>query len=146
MATPVAPIANREIAVRIAIGAGRWWIIRLRFVESLMLSALGGVVGWWIAKWSVRAYELTANPPARTWSADLLDYSADSRVFVYLLAISVSAALMFGLAPAAYVSKFDVNGALKDGGRGATGGGRGHQCDFLSVLRGNQRYAAAWIP
>jgi putative ABC transport system permease protein len=113
----------REIAVRMAIGAGRWRIIRLLLVESLMLSALGGVVGWWIAKWSVRAYELTANPPARMWSAHLLDYSADIGVFVYLLAISVGAALLFGLAPAAYLSKLDVNGALKDGGRGATVGG-----------------------
>jgi putative ABC transport system permease protein len=124
----------REIAVRLALGAGRWRIIRQLLVESLMLSALGGVAGWWIAKWSVRAYELTANPPARAWSEHLLDYSMDSRVFVYLFAISVAAALLFGLTPAAHLSKLDINGTLKDCGRGAAGGGRGHQLSGLLVV------------
>ena len=124
----------REIAVRVALGAGRWRIIRQLLVESVMLSALGGAAGWWIAKWSVRAYELTANPPARAWSDHLLDYSMDGRVFVYLSAISVAAALLFGLTPAAHLSKLDINGTLKDGGRGAAGGGRGHRLSGLLVV------------
>ncbi len=114
----------REISVRVAIGAGRWRIVRHLLVESLMLSALGGGAGWWIAKWSVRVYELTANPPTRTWSDHLLDYTMDGRVFAYFLAISVASALLFGLAPAAYLSRLDVNGTLKDGGRGGGGGRR----------------------
>lgn len=122
----------REIAVRLAIGAGRWRIVRMLLVESLMLSTVGGAVGWWIATWSVRAYELTANPPARIWSAHLLDYSLDTRVFLYLLAVSVSGALLFGLAPMPYLAKLDVNGALKDGGRGS--GGRGHQLSAVLVV------------
>jgi putative ABC transport system permease protein len=124
---------RRELVVRMAIGAGRGRIIQLLLVESLMLSALGAVVGWWIAKWSVRVYALTANPPARMWSADLLDYSTDVRVFVYLLSISVGAALLFGLAPMPYLSKVDVNGGLRDGARGSTGS-RGQQLSDLLVV------------
>ena len=112
----------REISVRVALGAGRWRIIRQLLVESLMLSALGGAAGWWIAKWSVRVYALTANPPTRGWSDHLLDYTLDGRVFGYLLVISIATALLFGLAPAIYLSKLDIHETLKDGGRG--GGGR----------------------
>jgi putative ABC transport system permease protein len=124
----------REIAVRMAIGAGRWRIVRLLLIESLMLSTVGGAVGWWIAKWTVRTYELTANPPARIWSAHLLDYSLDSHVFLYLLAISACGALLFGLAPLPYLSKLDVHSALKDGGRGSTTGGRGHQLSGVLII------------
>ena len=125
---------ERELAVRMAIGAGRWRIVQLLLVESLMLSTVGGAIGWWIATWSVRTYELTANPPARIWSAHLLDYTLDSRVFLYLLAISVCAALLFGLAPLPYLSKLDVNSALKDGGRGSTSGRRGFQLSGVLIV------------
>ena len=55
----------------------------------------------------------------------ILDYTMDYRVLGYLIAISIGTGLLFGLAPAIRLSKLDVNAALKDGGRGATGGGRG---------------------
>jgi putative ABC transport system permease protein len=124
----------REMSIRVALGAGRWRIIRQLLIESLMLSSLGGVIAWWTAKWSVRAYELTANPPTRTWSDHLLDFNMDGRVFIYLLAISVAAALLFGLAPAIYISKLDVNGTLKDGGRGTGGGRRSKPLSGLLVI------------
>jgi len=111
----------REISVRIALGAGRWRIIRQLLVESLMLSLLGAMAGWWIAKGIVRVYELVANPPTRAWSDHLLNYAMDERVFLYLVAISITAAMLFGLAPAAFLTRLDVNGTLKDGGRGVSG-------------------------
>ena len=123
---------SREISVRIALGAGRWRIIRQLLIESVMLSSLGGVLGCWIGKWGVHAYALADRGPG-TSSWRILDYSMDYRVLGYLIAISVGTAFLFGLAPALRVSKLDVNATLKDGGRGATGGGRGRHVSSLLV-------------
>jgi putative ABC transport system permease protein len=122
---------SREISVRIALGAGRWRIIRQLLIESVMLSALGGVFGWLIAKWAVRAYQL-AMVYKSSWL--ILDYTMDSRVFGYLFAISIGTGLLFGLAPALRLSKLDVNASLKDGGRGSTGGGRAKHLSSLLVV------------
>jgi putative ABC transport system permease protein len=114
---------SREISVRVALGAGRWRIIRQLLVESVILSSLGGVLGWWLARWGVSAYALADRGPGRS-SWRILDYSMDYRVLAYLIAVSVGTALLFGLAPALRLSKLDVNTALKDGGRSVIGGGR----------------------
>ncbi len=121
---------SREISVRIALGAGRWRIIRQLLIESLMLSGLGGFVGWWMAKWGVRTYELAMTRKA-SWL--IVDYSMDVRVLGYLVAISIGTGILFGLAPALRLSKLDVNTTLKDGGRGATSGGRGNRLSALLV-------------
>ena len=88
---------SREISVRIALGAGRWRIIRQLLIESVMLSGLGGFLGWWIAKWGVRSYEL-AMASKSSWL--IVDYTMDQRVLGYLIAISIGTGLLFGLAPA----------------------------------------------
>jgi putative ABC transport system permease protein len=130
---------SREISVRIALGAGRWRIIRQLLIESVMLSGLGGVLGWWIAKLGVRIYALAASGPGLSdaiggmWFDNVLDYTMDYRVFAYLIAISIGTGLLFGLAPALRLSKLDVNATLKDGGRGATGGGRSKNLSALLV-------------
>ena len=115
---------SREISVRIALGAGRWRIVRQLLMESVMLSAIGGAFGWWIARWGVRAYELAANAPTLSWSDQLFDYSLDYGVLAYVMAMSIGTGLLFGLAPALRLSKLDVNTALKEGGRAGTGGRR----------------------
>jgi hypothetical protein len=74
-----------------------------------------------LAKWGVRTYALVARAPGNSWIDHVLDYSMDYRVFAYLVAISVGTGLLFGLAPASRLSRLDVNAALKDGSRGATG-------------------------
>ena len=121
---------SREISVRIALGAGRWRIIRQHLIESVMLSGLGGFLGWWIAKWGVRSYAL-AMANKSSWL--VLDYSMDHRVLGYLIAISIGTGLLFGLVPALRLSKLDVHAALKDGGRGSTGGGRVKHLSALLV-------------
>ena len=123
---------SREISLRIALGAGRWRIIRQLLIESVILSSLGGAIGWWIARWAIRAYEFAERGPGRT-SWRILDYAMDYRVLGYLIAISIGTALLFGLAPALRLSKLDVNSALKDGGRGIAGE-RGKHLPALLVM------------
>ncbi len=131
---------SREISVRIALGAGRWRIIRQLLIESMMLSAVGGVAGWWIAKWGVRIYTLAvtgvsiSDGIAGNWFDNVLDYTMDYQVFAYLAAISAGTGILFGLAPASRLSKLDANAALKDGGRGATGGSRARRLSAVLVI------------
>ncbi|HVQ14239.1 MAG TPA: ADOP family duplicated permease, partial [Vicinamibacterales bacterium] len=131
---------SREISVRLALGAGRWRIVRQLLVESALLSTAGGLCGWWVASFGLRVYALWASGPSvsdaivSTWFDGMLDYSMDYRVFVYLVSISIGSGLLFGLAPAARLGKLDVNGALKDAARGSTGGRRGKRLSGLLVV------------
>jgi putative ABC transport system permease protein len=117
---------QHEIAVRMAIGAGRRRVIGQLLVESLMLSAMGGIVGWWLARAGVRVYAAVANGSGISeetfgnWFMDVLDYSMDGRAFVYLAVISMVTAVVFGLVPALRLSKFDVGRGLKPGARTMT--------------------------
>ena len=124
---------SREMSVRIALGAGRWRIVRQLLVESVLLSSTGGACGWAIAKWGVRTYALVANPPTRDWSDQLLDFTTDYGVFTYLVAISIGTGLLFGMIPALRMWKVDVNAALKEGGRGAIAGGGKRLSSLLIV-------------
>lgn len=124
---------SREISVRIALGAGRWRIIRQIFIESLILSGLGAFAGWWIAQWSIRVYSIADRGPGRS-SWRILDYSMDHHVVVYTVAILIGTAILFGLIPAFRLSKLDVNSGLKDGARGSTGGESGKRLSSLLVV------------
>jgi predicted permease len=106
----------REISIRIAIGAGRARIIRQLLVESVLLSAAGGLAGWTVALAGLRWFDgMSAQGHRPSW----IQFSMDARGFAYLAAISVGAGILFGLAPAMQLAKVDVNSAIKDGGRGA---------------------------
>jgi putative ABC transport system permease protein len=121
---------SREISICIAIGARRWRIIQQLLIEAVMLSAMGGFIGWWIAKWGVRTYQL-AMAAKSSWL--IIDYTMDERVLAYQIALSTGTGLLFGLAPALRLSTLDINVALKDSGRGATGGGRARRLSALLV-------------
>lgn len=130
-----------EISVRMALGAGRWRIIRQLLIESTVLSGLGGVLGWWIARWAIRAYAVVANGAGisdqifgGTWFDNVLDYSMDYRAFAYLAVISIGTGLVFGLAPAHRLSRLNVSATLKDGGRGTHGSGRARYLPRLLVI------------
>ncbi|HXE64660.1 MAG TPA: ABC transporter permease [Bryobacteraceae bacterium] len=130
-----------EISVRMALGAGRWRIIRQLLIESTMLSGLGGILGWGIARWAIRAYAVVANGAGLSdqifggrWFDNVLDYSMDYRAFAYLAVISIGTGLIFGLAPAHRLSRLDVSATLKDGGRGTHGSGRARYLPGVLVI------------
>lgn len=126
---------TREISVRIALGASRWRIVRQLLIESLLLSSLGGVSGWWLAQWGVRAYARAMSHKSSWLILDytILDHPMDQRFLCYLIAISIGTGLLFGIAPAIRLAGLDVNETLKDGGRGATAGWRARQLSALLV-------------
>ncbi len=112
---------SREISVRVALGAGRWRVIRQLLVESVLVGVLGGAVGWLIAMWGVHMFDLaTANVGKPYWIVFRMDFT----VFAYLAAICLATGILFGLAPALQLSNVDLSSTLKEGGRGASGGAR----------------------
>jgi putative ABC transport system permease protein len=119
----------REISVRISLGASRGRIIRQLLIESVMLSAVGGLLGWWISMWTIQIYERFAAPPS---AYDHWVYAIDHRVLIYLVGISAGTGMLFGLVPANRLSRLDLNTTLKDGGRSATGH-RGRRLSMLLV-------------
>jgi predicted permease len=111
---------QKEIAIRLAIGAGRFRIIRQLLVESLLLSFAGGILGLLLAMATDRA--LIAFLPADT--IDLkLSTTPDLRILLFATAVSVFTGLIFGLAPALQSTKPDVAPTLKDTVGGIVGGG-----------------------
>ena len=110
----------REMAVRAALGAGRWRIIRQLLVESLLLAGLGAASGVMLAMWGVEV--LMALKPATLLT--LQTVTMDGRVLVFAATISLLTGILFGLAPAWQWSKPDLQLALKTNDRTVSAGGR----------------------
>jgi predicted permease len=91
---------QREIAVREALGAGRWRIVRQCLTESMLLSVAGGCAGVLFAKWGVSALQAIA--PADMTGIDRLQI--DSRVLWFTLGVSLVTGIVFGIAPAVHAS------------------------------------------
>jgi predicted permease len=111
---------QKEIAIRLAIGAGRFRIVRQLLVESLLLSVAGGVLGLVLALWTDRA--LLAFLPPETVSLRL-STTPDLRILLFATAVSLITGLIFGLVPALQSTKPDVAPTLKDTVGGIVGGG-----------------------
>ncbi len=108
----------RDLAVRSALGASRWMLIRQQLLESMVVSVVGGLLGLLIARWSNdligRNIKLGLN--------STLELPIDGRVLGFTAGVTILAALGFGLVPAWLASRTDVNEALKQQSRGGSGG------------------------
>jgi len=105
---------QREMAVRAAIGARRWQLIRQLLTESIVLGLAGGALGLLIAVWSTRAIGSLAPEGFASSVYDLNNIPLDWRVFAFSLVLSVVTGIVFGLAPAFTASKPDLIQALRN--------------------------------
>ncbi|HEX8501473.1 MAG TPA: ABC transporter permease [Pyrinomonadaceae bacterium] len=101
---------RREIGIRLALGAGRWRVVRQLLVESLLLALGGGAVGLVLSFWMTDA--LAAFFPAVAYQITL-DVSPDGRALLFTLGVSLLTGLVFGLAPAFQATKPDLVPVLK---------------------------------
>ncbi|HEV8431372.1 MAG TPA: ABC transporter permease [Pyrinomonadaceae bacterium] len=104
---------RREMAVRLAIGASRFRIIRQLLTESVLLSFIAGAAGILLAMWLLNLI-VAFMPPLPEGIRIALDLQLDWRVVIYTIVFSTVTGILFGLAPALYSSKADLSTVLKD--------------------------------
>lgn len=118
-----AAVREREIAIRLAIGASSRRIVRQLLTESLVLAIAGGVFGVLLARWGLDV--LVALSPRDIPRLD--EIRIDRWVLGFTLGVSLLTALLFGLFPALQASRPELNESLKEGGRDTAAGGRGRK-------------------
>ena len=121
---------EREIGVRIALGASRGRLVRQLLVESLLLALAGGAVGLGASVWTTALLERFVPESAEV----ALDFAPDWRVLAFTLAASVATGVLFGLVPALRSTAPDVQAMLKDAGH-ARGAGRSRLRSALVVVQ-----------
>jgi putative ABC transport system permease protein len=111
---------QKEIAVRLALGASRLRIVRQLVVESVVLSSVGGLAGLLLAAWGVSF--LTSPPIAGLPRAQ--NIAIDWRVLLFAIALSVATGIVFGLVPALHATRLKIRESLNEAGRGSAGSSR----------------------
>jgi macrolide transport system ATP-binding/permease protein len=108
---------RKEIAVRLALGAGKSRLIRQLLVESVLLALLGGAAGLLLSFWGTRLLWISVAPIVRGFfgiDPSVIQMTPDIRVLVYTLLLSIATGIVFGLWPSVQSSKLDLSGSLKD--------------------------------
>jgi predicted permease len=111
---------HKEMAIRAALGAARWRVIRQLLTESVLLAICGGLIGLLLALWGTDLL-VSLVPKGLPRVAEI---NLDMRVLGFTVLVSLVTGVLFGLAPALQASKSDLVEALKEGGKGASDGAR----------------------
>ncbi|MGH9659213.1 MAG: ABC transporter permease, partial [Bryobacteraceae bacterium] len=114
---------EREVAIRLALGAGRGRLVRQFLAETVALSAIGGAAGLLLATWGLAALQAAGRSFLPQFEATTLDPG----VLAFTLALSIGTGILFGLAPALAASKTELHDSLKEGGRGFAGRAAGRR-------------------
>src|SRR5205814_76298 len=121
---------EREVALRLALGAGRGRLIRQALTESLVLSLVGGVCGLGVG-WAATRALVRLQPDGML---RVRDFGVDGTVLAFILGITMVSGLLFGVAPALWARHRKPAESLKDGGRGAAGGARARRWTEVLVV------------
>lgn len=120
---------HKEISIRAALGAGRWHIIKQLLAESVLLGALGGIAGLFIAIWGIDSIKAFLPSLPR-----IDEISPDVRVLAFTALVSLVVGIVAGLLPASRASHSDLAGSLNETSRGSTEGARGHRTRAALVV------------
>jgi predicted permease len=115
---------RKEIAIRLAAGAGRWRLVRQLLTESLLLAGLGGILGALLASWAINCipYFLPKLPAGVS-----VTFSLDAKTLGLTLLLTLATGLTFGLLPAWQATRVNINETLKQNGRSSAAGSSHHR-------------------
>ena len=122
---------EREMAVRAALGASRWYLVRQLLIENVAISLCGGMVGvgvgYAMLNWIRSLIPPQSLPPA-------VDIRIDTSVLLFTLSVAVVTGLLFGAAPAAQTTNPSLVGGLKEGGQGTTASSRSRRVRDVLIV------------
>jgi len=119
----------RELAVRGALGASRWRLLRHSFTESILVALIGGIISLVIALAAVRFIDVRMFTDLPGASVEL-----DYKVFGFALLCSLLTGVLFGTVPAWLASRADVNLAMRENSRGSTAGRSQHRLQYMLII------------
>jgi putative ABC transport system permease protein len=121
---------EREIAIRLAMGAGRWTLARQFLTESLILSFAGGLLGLWLGHATMKGLKAAMPPFTLPSEADVV---MDGRVMLFSFALALLTGVLVGLFPALQAARPSLTQSLKQGGLGSSAGAHGRVRNALVV-------------